>query len=127
MTAYAVSGNVREQLGSEGAVEIGAAQADAIAVVAENIDAVVLVANSLAVPGFTDLASVVAACTAAQTAAQNAAGSASQSAADSAASAATVGNSAALSEAWARQMGAPVQGTDVSSKQSAANAQAQAA
>src|SRR3954464_13670455 len=126
MTSYAVSGNVREQLGVEGATEISAAQAGAINTVAENIDAIVLVADSLAVPGFSDLASVVAACTAAQTAAQNAASSASQAAANSAASAATVGNSAALSEAWARQMGAPVQGTDVSSKQSAANAQAHA-
>jgi hypothetical protein len=51
--------------------------------------------DSLAVPGFSDLASVTAACVAAQTAAQNAALSASQSAADSAASAAGVGASAA--------------------------------
>src|SRR4051812_13573586 len=117
MTSYAVSGNVREQLGAEGATEISAAQASAINTCAENIDSIVLVADSLAVPGFSDLASVVAACTAAQSAAQNAASSAGQSAADSAAAAAGVGASAAAAEAWARQMGTPVEGTDVSSKQ----------
>ncbi|HEV8165665.1 MAG TPA: hypothetical protein VGR74_14695 [Actinomycetota bacterium] len=126
MTSYAVTGNAREQLGQEGAVELSAAQAEAIAVVAENIDAVVLVANSLAVPGFSDLASVVTACTNAQQLAQASAAQAGQSATNAAASAASVGSSAALAEAWARQMGTPVAGTDVSAKQSALNADASA-
>ena len=126
MTAYQVQGNVREQLGAEGAVELSGAQADAINVVAENIDAIVLVANSLA--GFDSLPAAVAAAAASAAAAQ-AAQAAAEAAAEAAQDAALgVQQVAQLADDWARKMDGPVDPTtgDVSSKASAVAAQGSA-
>jgi hypothetical protein len=123
MTSYAVSGNVREQLGVEGAVEISAAQADAIAVVAENIDAVVLVANSLA--GLDSLPASVAAAQLYAQQAQAAQLAAAQSASDAADASLGVQQVAQVADDWARKTDGPVDTAtgDVSSKASAIVAQ----
>ena len=122
MTAYQVQGNVREQLGTEGAVELSGAQADAINICAENIDAIVLVANSLAVPGFSDLSSVVQACVDAQNNAAASANQASAAAVTAQQAAASVGADAQLAHDWAAKMGGTVDGVDVSAKQAAFDA-----
>jgi len=122
MTAYQVQGNVREQLGSEGAVELSGAQADAINICAENIDAIVLVANSLG--GLDSLPASVAAAAAAATAARQAQAAAETAAANAQAAAAGIDTKVQLADDWARKMdGAvdPVTG-DVSAERSAANA-----
>jgi hypothetical protein len=114
MTAYQVTGNVREQLAVEGAVELSAEEQAAIQVVADNIDAILLVAQNLAVPGFGDLASVVAACQAAQTAAENAAASAAASSAGVASSAAAAAASASAASTSATGAAASAAAADTS-------------
>jgi hypothetical protein len=120
MTAYTVSGNVREALQAEQSVELSPADTEAIGIVAANMAAINAVAASIG--GLPDLNATVAAVNSALAAAQTAALQ-SQTAAGQAVSAASgVDADVQLADDWARKIGSPVEGTDVSAKQSALDA-----
>jgi hypothetical protein len=124
-TVYTVSGNVREQLGVEQAVELGNIDTTALALVVANIDAIKKVAANLG--GFDNLDALVASAQSSATTAQVAQTLAVAAETAAVASAAGIDAKVQLADDWARKTGAPVEGADLSSKASASAAAGSAA